>query len=414
MNATTSTERSGLTRVSVLIAIGVFSTAFATHTRLAKLPLRALLMDDLEVSPEAMSAFFALAGLASYLRPVAGALSDRVPLWGTHRRHYVLLSAFAGATTWAVTGALPTTYAHLLAAMIVLQVAAVIGSTAVGGLLVDSGRVHDAAGRLSAIRVTASSTATLLAGPIGGWLAGVAFGWTCTIGAGLMLSLGAVVTLYLREVPVKRAPEAGIDGKRALLRSFHSPEYLAVVAITVVFYAMPGFGTPLYYFQKNTLALSDQTIGWLIALNCAGGVVGALFYAAIVRRFNLRFLLPAGICTYATCMLLYLAYGTWTAALVLEPLAGLLCTLAVLPFQHLAVRVSPARSGALGLALILGLGNAALALSDWLGALVMARFGIELSSLIWLSASSAAATLLLLPLVPATLLDAREGQEAGE
>ncbi|HRI08534.1 MAG TPA: hypothetical protein PKW35_11990, partial [Nannocystaceae bacterium] len=185
-------------------------------------------------------------------------------------------------------------------------------------------------------------------------------------------------------------------------------EFTGAVLLCVAFYAAPGFSTPLYYYQKDALVLSDQDIGWLSALNCLGGILGALCYPAICRRLNLGALLVAGILTYVGCMLLYLAYQGWVSALVLEPLAGFLLVLGVLPLQHLVVRVSPAGSGALGYALLLGLGNAAVALSDVFGAQLMAHFDLGLPSMIWIAAVSSAATLLLVPRLPTELLRERE------
>jgi Na+/melibiose symporter-like transporter len=407
--ATGADPRASLRRMSVVIGIGVFSTVFANHARLAKLPLRAILKDDLGAPQETMAAFFALAGLASYLKPLAGALSDHVPIFGTRRRHYLLVSACAGAAIWAATAFVPPTYDYLLAMMIALNAALVLGNTALGGLIVDAGRSHGATGRLSALKLTVTNGATLLAGPLGGWLAGRTFGLTCAIGVTLLMSLGACVLVLARDEPARPvAPARRPELARALLQALRSREFAAAALLYVAFHAAPGFGTPLYYYQKNALALSDQNIGWLGALNCLGGILGALSYPAVCRRLNLGALLVGGILTYAGCMLLYLAYRSWEAALILETCSGFLCVLGVLPLQHLAVRVSPAHSGALGYALVLGLGNAAMALSDVIGTQLMARFGLGFTSMIAIAAVSSAATVALVPTLPAGLLRERE------
>jgi Na+/melibiose symporter-like transporter len=398
-----------LRRLSVLIAIGVFTTVFANHARLAKLPLRAILKDDLGVPQESMAAFFALAGLASYLKPLAGALSDHVPLLGSRRRHYLLLSALAGATVWALTALVPPTYDVLLVLMIALNAALVLGNTAIGGLVVDGGRVHGATGRLTALKLTVTNAATLLAGPLSGWLAGRAFGFTCAIGATLLVTLAACLLVYTREeAPAPPAPTRRWERGRLLLRQLRSREFAGGALLCVVFYAAPSFGTPLYYYQKDVLALADQDIGWLAAINCLGGLVGALCYPAICRRMRLGTLLYAGILTYTLSVFLYLGYRSWESALILEGLCGLLLVLGVLPLQHLAVRVSPSHSGAFGYALLLGAGNAAVALSDVFGAQLMARLDLTLTGMIWVAALTSTATVLLVPILPAALLRERE------
>lgn len=397
--------RARLRRLSLLIALGVFTTVFANHARLAKLPLRALLKDDLGVTQESMAAFFALAGLASYLKPLAGVLSDHVPLFGSRRRHYLLLSALGGAGVWVLTALIPPSYDALLVLMLALNAALVFGNTALGGLIVDGGRTHGAAGRLAAVKGTATNAATLLAGPLSGWLAGRAFGFTCAIGVTLLVSLAACLLAFTHEeAPVQRA-EIG----RLLVRQLCSREFIGGALLCIAFYAAPSFGTLLYYYQKDVLALSDQNIGWLAAINCFGGLLGALCYPLICRRMRLGALLCAGILTYVASVLLYLGYRDWQSALLLEGLCGFLLVLGVLPLQHLAVRVSPAHSGAFGYALLLGAGNAAVALSDLFGAQLMVRLDLTLTGMIAIAALTSTATLLLVPILPAALRREREG-----
>ena len=400
----------GLRGVSVLIGISIFVTVFANHTRLGKLPLRAIIKDELSLPPDAMASFFALAGLAWYLKPLAGALSDYVPIFGTRRRHYLLMSAFGGAAVWAATAVVPRTYHHLLIAMVALNVMVVVGNTAVGGLLVDSGRAHSATGRLSALRVTVMNGASLATGPVGGWLAGRAFGLTCTVGALLLVAMAMCVGLLLREEAQPQGEAATRLGSgRLLLQHLRSRVFWSVALITFVFYAAPGFQSALYYHQKDTLGLTDQQIGLLGALNCVGGMLGALCYTKLCSRLRMHSLLLFGIGLTAGCSLLYLGYRTQVAAIALEGIAGFLGILGLLPLQDLAVRASPPRSEALGYALLLSIGNAAIALSDVVGTRLMMRLGVSLQGLIWINAAAAAALVLALPLLPRDLLREREG-----
>ena len=211
-----------LRRMSVLIGLGIFATSLVNYNRLARLPLRSIIKDDMGLPPEAMASFFALAGLASYLKPLAGALSDHVPILGTRRRPYLLISAFGGAAVWTATAFMPRTYDNLLAMMIVLNVMVVLGNTTLGGLLVDCGQAHGATGRLSAVKVTAMNGAMLMVGPVGGWLAGRTLGVTCLIGATMMLSLVACILRLPPEEPRRATTEPGRAGELSLLRQLRS------------------------------------------------------------------------------------------------------------------------------------------------------------------------------------------------
>lgn len=405
-----STQSTSLRSMTGLIALGIFATMLADPSRLGTLPLQELIKDKMSLETPAMSFFFLLVGLPAYLRPVAAVLSDYFPFLGTRRRHYLLASMFSAAAIWAVVAVLPPTYGVLLLAMTALTAATTIGHTTICGLMVDGGHTHGAPGRLNVSRTIASSSTTLIAGPLSGWLAGRAFGWTCAAGAALSLSLGLCLLLFLRETPAPPAPATARKLGRELLRSLLSRDYRVAASICVLFYAAPSFTDPFYYYQTDTLGLSSQTIGWFKFINCLGGIVGAIAYAAFCRRFGLRVLLPAGILAYAACMLLYLGYHSMRAGIVIEGLAGFLIALSALPFYQLSTRVSPARSGAFAFAVLVGISKAVGGLSRLLGAQLQVWFDLDLRALIWISALSAAAVVLLIPLLPAALLDEHEGE----
>ncbi|HEY7678807.1 MAG TPA: hypothetical protein VIG69_17165, partial [Candidatus Methylomirabilis sp.] len=139
-------EQAELVRWAFLIGAGVFATTLS-QPGVLKLPLQNLLKTDLQASREAMAAFFAAGALAWYFKPLAGILSDSFPLCGTRRRHYLLFSAAAAAALWLLVGVVPRTYASVLLAVIGMNAMLVIGSTVVGGLMVEAGQRYGATGR---------------------------------------------------------------------------------------------------------------------------------------------------------------------------------------------------------------------------------------------------------------------------
>ncbi|NJK31697.1 MAG: folate/biopterin family MFS transporter [Deltaproteobacteria bacterium] len=163
---------SNLRNIKVGVTVAIFVTVFASASRLAELPIRAVVKDELMLPPEAMAQFVALVGLPWYLKPIAGVLSDQVRLFGTRRKHYLMLAGVGGALTWILSALGPMRVAVFLSAMVLLNLMAVLGNTVAGGLLVEQARRHRATGRLSALRVVAMNAASLIAGPFGGWLAG--------------------------------------------------------------------------------------------------------------------------------------------------------------------------------------------------------------------------------------------------
>jgi len=85
---------------ALVIVTGVFATTLAQTQVLARLPLQNLLKNELHVDRTTNAAFFFWAGLAWYLKPLAGILTDAFPLFGSRRKSYILVSATLAGVSW--------------------------------------------------------------------------------------------------------------------------------------------------------------------------------------------------------------------------------------------------------------------------------------------------------------------------
>ncbi len=187
------------------------------------LPINLYLKNRLLLGPGAVAFFTLATSFAWNLKPIAGLLSDNVPLFGSRRKSYLLLSSAAGGACWLLLFVLPSTYSVLLWVLVIVNTMVMIGSTALGGLLVEAGNRNQSIGRLTSQRLAISNMVTLIAGPIGGYLASRAFGLTVGICSGCLIALTPIVALFLREERIVKAAKrswkaAGIQFK-TMLRS---------------------------------------------------------------------------------------------------------------------------------------------------------------------------------------------------
>jgi len=188
----------------------------------------------------------------------------------------------------------------------------------------------------------------------------------------------------------------------------HSGTLWSAAGLLFLVYIAPGFQTPLYYFQTDTLGLSQEFIGTLGFLSGAFGLVGAFLYGVLCRRVPLRRLLALGIALSALGTLCYLFYRSGTAAALIEGENGLLITLAELALMDLAARATPRGSEGLGFALMMSVRNGALAVSDIFGSWLIERHHVSFFSLVWLNAGTTALVLLAVPFLPRQLIDRRD------
>jgi Na+/melibiose symporter-like transporter len=402
---TAKAEKPHLVRWALLIGAGVFATTMSQPAVL-RLPFQYLLKTDLHVSREAMASFFAVSTLAWYFKPFAGILTDSVPIFGTRRKHYLILSAIGAGVLYLLVGVVPRTYASVLLAMVAVNVMLVIGSTVVGGLLVEIGQREGATGRLSSARYVVMNGCTLIGGPLGGFLAARAFGFTAIAGALIALSVVPFAWLMLKEPPLaQKSSRAWINAKAQLRTLMRSKTLWSAAGLLFLVYICPGFATPLYYFQTDTLKLSQQFIGTLILLSGSFGIVGASIYAALCRKLKLRTLLYVSIVISTLTTLCYLFYRSATAAAIIESQNGLIATVAELALMDLAARATPRGSEGLGFALMMSVRNGAQALSDIFGSWLIDQHHVSFFKLVWLNAGTTALILFVIPFLPRLIID---------
>jgi len=388
-------------RSAVVIATGIFVTGLGWPGLVGRLPFGLLLKNTLHLAPEKVAAFWAVGTIAWYLKPLAGLVCDSVPLFGTRRYAYLLLGGVGAVLAWTAFAFVPRAYLPFLALMTGLNIALVVISTTVGGMLVEEGQRHGASGRLSALRTGLEGVMSLVAGPVGGLLAATAFGW-----------LVIPVTLVLHREPRQPVVNLAVwtSAKTQLRQIVRSrPMWMTSILLFLVYLA-PGLQTPMLYYQQDVLKFDARFMGTLQFAGGAGVLAGSAVYVWACRRLPLRLTLIGGILLNAAAGLLYLGYRSAAAALIIDTTAGFVVAIGTLPLYDLAVRATPAGSESFGYALMMSVRNVALfGVSDVLGSLLYGRFHVGFERLVWINAGSSAAVLLFVPLLPSALLAAREG-----
>ena len=225
----------------LIIAAGTISTSLA-QPDLLDLPIRHLLKDELRVSESQMAMLFGIGALAWYVKPLAGLLVDSVALLGTHRRYYLIISGLLAAALWLLVGILSYSYFFLLIAVVALQSMLVIGSTVLGGFLVERGKLLKAEGRLVSCRMFVEYACVLIAGPLAGYLAGIPFGTAAIIGAAIAVVIAPVAAMCVEEPHGSKVVGAELPDLRLMLTS--RPIWL-VASFLLVSSIPQSFGTHL-------------------------------------------------------------------------------------------------------------------------------------------------------------------------
>jgi MFS family permease len=399
----------GLSKMALLLLLGwgLSNIAYALYD----LPLKFVLKDELRLNPQQISAFFAIGIFTNYIKPLAGILTDSVPLFGTRRLWYLLLSLFLCGVGWLVLAAVPRTYSAMLITFALTYSMVVVISTTLGGVMVEAGQRYQAAGRLTAQRIAMFRVGALAGGPIGAQLARFPLYVSLSGSALLHFVLIPLVWVGLKE-PEKATlrrnvwTEAGAQFQGLVKNKI----VLAAAGMIFLIAASPGFGTPLFFHQTDTLKLSKTFLGTLALVGAAFGLGAAVLYHKACQKVPMRTLLVASIIVHGLGTLFYLLYRTPTSALVITAIEGVTITLATLPVYDLASRGTPKGSEALGYSVMMSVWNLTNSLSDWLGSTLFTKFGLTFWHLVWLNSGTTLLVLLVVPLIPRALLKQTDGK----
>jgi predicted MFS family arabinose efflux permease len=412
----TPEDKAEFRRRVLFIGMGVMLVSLAyPDTGIGELPLRYMLHDGLRVSPDTMAWFFFAANIPSWCKPALGIFSDSVPLFGTRRRSYMLLGCIGGILLWLLMLLVPRQYAPMLAMAVALNAMATIGGTINGAVLIEEGQKRGATGRLSSLRSICINAGAVLAGPLGGWLAARAFGWTCVTGAALFAALLALTYTCLREKPNGRRDAQAWRNARAqvavLARS--GPLWMAAGMVFLLRVA-PGFSTPLFYYQTDTLKFSPEFIGVLAGVSSAVAFLAGFVYYFLCRRMTLRPLIVLCMTVEVLTTLAFVFYRDPTSALLIRAGTGLGATLAFLALFDLAARATPKGSEAMGYAILYAFLNIGLSCSDVIGSRIFEFFHRDFNAMVFINAAATALIFLVIPFLPRALVSWKDGEKPAQ
>lgn len=448
-----SPNSGGLRSIAVVMATGIFATTFVQLQGLGSLPLNSLLMKQMNLDSNQAGTFVAFSTLPWTFKAIAGLLVDGVPIFGSRRRAYLLLSAVFAALMWGMMALASASYNLLFLCAIGMNTALVFGSTTAGGLLVEGGQRFNASGKLSSLRAFAQNLGAALGVPVGGFLAGQAFGWTSAAAILPLSCMFFTAWFLLRDEPP--LPATAKSGEPLTVRFWKvvssiggqignvlTPQMVVPALLLLFIQAVPTFrSTSFYEYQTKTLEYSDSTLGMLSLAGYGAALFSSAVYAWVCRKVSLRVSLYAAIILTSLSALPYLAYPYWDGGkylpllLGIEGVATFLMCLAYVPLFDLAVRATPKGSEALGYSVLISVWNIGLMFGGkagpWLyqhgveralaavgntadAAVQYAIRHQEINQLIWINSIGTLAGLAIVWFLPSALVGKPEASAAQE
>ncbi len=390
----------------VVLFAGLYAAeGLCALTGLQRLPFDHYSKDVAGWSATHLSSMHALLALPWAVKPLYGALSDNVPLFGSRRRSYLVvangLSAAACLVLW-----LTFSQVSVVMCLFVLSIGMALSSAVAGGVLVESGQRYGNANLLVTQQWLWYGLANLAARLGGGALAGRLAPATALQTAALILVAPLVGVIVLTW---RLTPEAPLDAVRKDLRTIlgemgalvRSRDLLLVAGFLFCFAYNPGLQTPLYFHLTNGLGFSQDFIGTLQAAAAAGSIVGVLVCRWLAKRLRMRTMFYICVGLGVITALATFALIDHTLALIVYFATGVSGVFSLVMAATLAAEVCPGGQEGLCFAAMMSIDNIASIASDASGSYLFdALFHRRLGPLIVVSAAFTAGSALLIWLLP--------------
>jgi MFS family permease len=392
-----------------IIFAGVLATTLAQPDVLARISLQNLLKNELHESQTMNSAFFFWSGLAWYLKPIAGIVIDVFPLFGSRYKNYIIMGAGASALLWFVLIFVPHNYRDFLFTSIAINFFMVVTSTVIGGFLVERAHASASAGRLTAVRQVTTQGCSIVTGRLGGYLASISFGWTAAACGSIMLILVPVTILLLHERKRSSDYRQVLEDANRKFSSIATARTMWLAAgLLALYYIAPGFGTALFYKQQNELHFTTQQQGFLQSLSGIFGVIAAILYGIVCRRFSMRKLLAGSLILSGATTLGFEYYYSWPSAEVIESVNGFVGAFAELALLDLAVRATPIGNESFGYSVMLSVRNLALFGTDLIGSKLIDDYHVSINALVVANSVTTFVVVPLIFLLPKQVMHSRD------
>ena len=367
-------------------------------------------LKDGGLSAGQVATFFAITTVPWLIKPVYGLLSDFVPLFGYHRKSYLLLTSATAAAAGLFLGVTGDhSYWRMAAFFTLMALGLAFTDVLVDALMVENGKPMGLTGAFQSVQWGAITTASILVGELGGYLAehrrlhAAFFLAACFPLVSLLMS-----AFFVREAPAREGTKEFWTTWAAIRDALREREIWVVGGFILFWTFSPSFGPAFLYYQTDVLHFSQQFIGHLGALAAVAGVVGAFLYAPLSRRVPFTRLINISIGVAVAGTLAYLVYRDVWSALAIDIAFGCIGMITQLAFLDLAAKSCPRHIEATFFAILMSLYNGGAQLSQNIGARLYDSLGY--TPLVLISTAMTAAAWLLVPLVRIDRIEAKAKQ----
>jgi folate/biopterin transporter len=387
----------------VLITVVYVAQGFSSFTTLA---VNYFFKDNLNLQPTDSQLLQMLMKVPWRVKPIYGILSDSLPLFGYHRKSYMVLCSVLGVAT-TLTMAAPNLVTTPVVAVIVLMLQSL--SVAVIDVVIDARVVEisrldpeNGANDLQSV----SWIGTSVGGMLGSFLSGPATDGLGVRGVFCAAAVGPIATLLFsmtmdeaKSTLSKRDFVASASKQMQQLRTAITTPVVWMCALWVfISHAVsPAYTQILFYFSTDVLHFTPEFLGTISAIGFVFLLGGTILYNTFLTNVSFRrIFLVAQLClalvSLADVVLVTranLEIGIPDKAFVLgdHVVADVIGRLKTMPIMVLCAKLCPRGIEGTLFALLMSISNVSYSVSEFWGAFVCDWMGIAKDEydMLWLA-----------------------------
>ncbi|NBD15361.1 MAG: folate/biopterin family MFS transporter [Cyanobacteria bacterium] len=397
--------------VSIYVVRGVLN--------LARLAISFFLKDELGLTPAEVSVLTGLAVLPWVIKPLFGFLSDGFPILGYRRRPYLILSGLLGSFSWL---ALATVVNSAWTATIALLISS--ASIAISDVIVDSQVVERAreeslanAGSLQSLSWGATAFGGLITAYFSGSLLELFAPKTIFAMTAVFPLVFCTMAWLIAEQPLPQAKQeqalTNIQTQiQQLWQAIRQKRILLPTLFIFIWQSTPTSDSAIFFFITNELGFEPEFLGRVRLVSSFASLAGVWIFQRFLKTVPFRQVLGwSTVISSVLGMSVLLLVTHANRALGIDDywfslgdnlILSAIGEIALMPILVLAARLCPAGIEATFFALIMSIFNLAGFLSQELGGLLTALFGVTENNFdrLWLLViCTNLSTLLPLPLI---------------
>lgn len=366
-------------------------------------PLTYYLKEVEHWEPVRISASLAALDIPWVIKPLWGAISDFVPLFGYRRRSWLIVANLLGAVAFACLAMFPGG-SGLIPLLVATALAMAVSSTLCGALLVETGQKNDGSASFVNQQWLWFNIAQMVAFLVAGYLIEIASPLGAVHAAAWIAAaapfaiIGSIWLIHEDRAPIDLASLRA--RLAALLAAFRTRNLWLVMGFLFLYYFSPGIGTPLYFEMTDRLHFSQGFIGILSAISAGGWILGGILYRIWLKRLSQRRLVSLSILGGIVSTLFYLLLSDPVSAVLIYLFTGMTTMIAFIATLSLAADSCPEGAEGFAFAGMMSILNLAEPLANTTGSILYEHvFNQHLTPLIIVSATATGLVYFLVPLM---------------